>query len=155
MTQENFYTFRDFIEKTNNYLTPSEEDYIEMIYRIYLKTNLPVRVNDLASKLNVKPPSVTKMIKKLYSKNIISFQKYKHIYLSDKGLEIGEFLINRHNTIENFLKILNVDVNLTYETEKIEHTLDDKIVSKINFLVKFFERDEVLLKKFHEFSRNY
>ena len=155
MIQENFYTFRNLIEKTNNHLTPCEEDYIEMIYRINLTTNLPVRVNDLANKLNVKPPSVTKMIKKLNTKNIIEFKKYKHIYLSNKGLEIGKFLINRHNTVEKFLKLLNADVNYTYETEKIEHTLNNEILSKLNFLVKFFESNDILLKKFHDFYRNY
>lgn len=155
MNQNNFYTFSDFIKKTNDDLTPSEEDYIEMIYRIYIKTNSPIRVNDLANKLNVKPPSVTKMIKKLSSKNIILFEKYKQIFLSDKGLEIGKFLINRHNTIENFLKLIKADVNLTYETEKIEHTLNKEILSKISALINFFEKDKILLKKFHEFSNNY
>ena len=107
MNEEKFYTFCYLTKNLDNFLTPSEEDYIEMIYRIYMQTNSPIRVNDLASKLNVKPPSVTKMIKKLSSKNILSFQKFKHIYLSDKGMAIGKFLINRHNIIEKFLKILS------------------------------------------------
>lgn len=155
MTKENFFTFSDFTRNTNNFLTPSEEDYIEMIYRIYLKTNLPIKVNDLANKLNVKPPSVTKMIKKLSLKNIVYFEKYKQIFLKDKGIEIGEFLINRHNIIEKFLKILNSNVNITHETEKIEHTLSEETLNKINILVNFFESNEKILKYFHDFSRNY
>ena len=75
MTEENFYTFNDFTRNINSLLTPSEEDYVEMIYRLYLKTNSPIRVNDLASSLNVKPPSVTKMIRKLSLKHIIYFEK--------------------------------------------------------------------------------
>ena len=153
MIEENFYTFSGFTKNVNNFLTPSEEDYVEMIYRIYLQTNSPVRVNHLATKLNVKPPSVTKMIKKLSLKNIISCEKYKHISLLNKGMEIGEFLINRHNTIEKFLKILNTNVNLIYETEKIEHTLSNETLDKINFLVNFFESNENILKFFHNFSQ--
>lgn len=155
MNEKNFYTFGYLTKNSDNFLTPSEEDYIEMIYRIYIETNSPIRVNDLASKLNVKPPSVTKMIKKLSSKNILSFQKFKHIYLLDKGMAIGKFLINRHNTIEKFLKILNANVNLTYETEKIEHTLSNETLSKINLLIDFFEKDENTLKNFYNFCRNY
>lgn len=155
MTKESFFTFSDFTRNTNNFLTPSEEDYIEMIYRIYLKTNLPIKVNDLANKLNVKPPSVTKMIKKLSLKNIVYFEKYKQIFLKDKGIEIGEFLINRHNIIEKFLKIINSNVNITHETEKIEHTLSEETLNKINILVNFFESNEKILKYFHDFSRNY
>lgn len=155
MIEEKFYTFSDFTRNINNFLTPCEEDYLEMIYRIHLQTNLPIRVNDLANKLNVKPPSVTKMIKKLSNKNIISFEKYKHILLLDKGIELGEFLINRHNTIEKFLKLLDANINLTYETEKIEHTLSNETLNKINILVNFFENNENILKFFHDFSRNY
>lgn len=155
MTEENFFTFSDFTRNTNNFLTPSEEDYIEMIYRIHLKTNLPIKVNDLANKLNVKPPSVTKMIKKLSLKNIVYFEKYKQILLKDKGIEIGKFLINRHNIIEKFLKIINSNVDITYETEKIEHTLSKETLNQLNILVNFFESNENILKYFYEFSRNY
>ncbi len=155
MTEENFYTFNDFTRNINSLLTPSEEDYVEMIYRLYLKTNSPIRVNDLASSLNVKPPSVTKMIRKLSLKHIIYFEKYKQIYLLDKGIQLGKFLIERHNTIEKFLKILNINVNITYETEKIEHTLSNETLNKIIILVDFFERNERILKFFHDFSRRY
>lgn len=153
MVEENFYTFNDFTRNINSFLTPSEEDYVEMIYRLYLKTNSPIRVNNLASNLNVKPPSVTKMIRKLSLKNIIYFEKYKQIYLLDKGIQLGKFLIERHNTIEKFLKILNTNVNLTYETEKIEHTLSNETLNKIIILVNFFEQNGDILKNFHNFSK--
>lgn len=153
MVEENFYTFNDFTRNINSFLTPSEEDYVEMIYRLYLKTNSPIRVNNLASSLNVKPPSVTKMIRKLSLKNIIYFEKYKQIYLLDKGIQLGKFLIERHNTIEKFLKILNTNVNLTYETEKIEHTLSNETLNKIIILVNFFEQNGDILKNFHNFSK--
>ena len=153
MVEEKFYTFTDFTKNEDSFLTPCEEDYMEMIYRIHLKTHLPVKVNHLARELNVKPPSVTKMIKKLCLKNLILFEKYKQILLLDKGLEIGKYLIERHNTIERFLRILNVNVNFVHETEKIEHTLSDETLNKINFLVNFFEHNKNILNFFHDFSR--
>lgn len=155
MIENNFYTFNDFTKSNNNFLTPSEEDYLEMIYRMHIETNLPIKVNDLANKLNVKPPSVTKMIKKLSLKKILYFERYKQILLLEKGFEMGEFLINRHNIIENFLKIINPEINITYETEKIEHTLSEETLKKINALVNFFNKNEKILKCFHDFSRNY
>lgn len=155
MNEEKFYTFNYLTKNLDNLLTPSEEDYIEMIYRIYIETNSPIRVNDLATKLNVKPPSVTKMIKKLSSKNILYFEKFKQIELSNEGIEIGKFLMERHNTIERFLKLLNTTVNLTYETEKIEHTLSNETLSKINLLIGFFENNENFLKNFYNFCRNH
>ena len=67
-----YFTFSEYMK--NNKLTPSEEDYVEMIYRIYLK-NGNVRVKDVASELNIKPASVTKMVKKLDEKGVLEYKK--------------------------------------------------------------------------------
>ena len=72
--REDYYTFNEYMK--NNNLTPSEEDYIEMIYRLTLE-NDKVQVKDISKKLNIKPPSVTKMIKKLDNKEILNYKKYE------------------------------------------------------------------------------
>lgn len=154
MIEEKFFTFSNFTRNSNSWLTPCEEDYIEMMYRIHLKS-LPIKVNDLANKLNVKPPSVTKMMKKLSLKNIIYFERYREIILCNKGIEIGKFLIYRHDTIKKFLEILKANVDVNSETEKIEHTLSRETLEKINNLIVFFERNENVLKFFHDFSQSY
>ncbi len=154
MIEEKFFTFSNLTKDIGSLLTPCEEDYVEMMYRMYLQS-LPIKVNNLANSLNVKPPSVTKMIRKLSLKNIIYFEKYKYITLSNKGLEVGKFLIDRHNTIKKFLEILRVDVDINKETEKIEHTLSNETLSKINSLIIFFENHKNTLKFFHDFSDNY
>ena len=60
----------------NNKLTPSEEDYVEMIYRINLNRG-NVQVKDVANELNIKPASVTKMVKKLNDKDILEYKKIR------------------------------------------------------------------------------
>ena len=55
-------------------LTASEEDYIEMIYRLAQPNKIEIRVNELATSLNIKSSSVTKMIKKLNEKNLIIYR---------------------------------------------------------------------------------
>ena len=66
--KDDYYTFNEYMK--NNNLTPSEEDYIEMIYRLSLEKE-NVKVKDIAHELNIKPPSVTKMIKKLGEKHTV------------------------------------------------------------------------------------
>ena len=51
-----YFTFNEYMK--NNKLTPSEEDYVEMIYRINLNRG-NVQVKDVANELNIKPASVT------------------------------------------------------------------------------------------------
>lgn len=100
---------------------------MEMIYRLSSKTGF-IRVNDLATALNVQPPSVTRMIKKLAEVNLIKYEKYGVIILKNDGLKLGEYLLQRHNLIEKFLKLLNVEDGLLEETEKIEHTICSNVL---------------------------
>ena len=64
--EENFYTTRGYeIQSyTNNLLTSSMEDYLEMIYRGYLADGY-IRLSKLASLLNVKDSSASKMVQKI------------------------------------------------------------------------------------------
>ena len=100
-----YFTFSEYMK--NNKLTPSEEDYVEMIYRIYLK-NGNVKVKDVASELNIKPASVTKMVKKLDEKGVLEYKKYDYIKLTKMGYKLGDTLLKRHNTIYKFLEILGL-----------------------------------------------
>ena len=145
-----YFTFSEYMK--NNKLTPSEEDYVEMIYRIYLK-NQNVQVKDVAVELNIKPASVTKMIKKLDEKGIIEYRKYDYIKLTKTGYKLGETLLKRHNTIYKFLEILGLKNSIHEETEKIEHTINYDTLEKINTLIDFFSSNEEvysLLRNFQE-----
>ena len=90
-----YFTFNEYMK--NNKLTPSEEDYVEMIYRINLNRG-NVQVKDVANELNIKPASVTKMVKKLNDKDILEYKKYDYIKLTEMGYKVGNTLLKRHNT---------------------------------------------------------
>ncbi|WP_455542806.1 metal-dependent transcriptional regulator [Intestinibacter sp.] len=145
-----YFTFNEYMK--NNKLTPSEEDYVEMIYRINLR-NENVQVKDVANELNIKPASVTKMVKKLNEKGILEYKKYNHIKLTQMGYKLGETLLKRHNTIHKFLEILGVEHDVHEETEKMEHTISYYTLEKMEMLIDFFSKYEGiygLLKDFQE-----
>jgi len=148
-----FFTFREYMRKDQELLTPSAEDYMEMIYRLSLKNGF-TRVNDLASALNVQPPSVTKMIQKLAELNLIKYEKYGVIMLQPYGMKVGKALLERHNLIEKFLKVLNINEGLLEETEKIEHTINENILNGIKDLVNFFTDYPEVLVKFNEYRKS-
>ena len=144
---EDYYTFNEYMK--NNNLTPSEEDYIEMIYRLTME-NDKVQVKDISTKLNIKPPSVTKMIKKLDNKKLLNYKKYDNIELTSLGIKVGANLLNRHNTIRKFLEIIGIK-------ESIEHTINVETLIKIEELISFFnENPDVLsrLKNYQEKNKN-
>jgi len=136
MFNNEFHTFKEDMDKP---LTASMEDYIEMIYRLS-KNNGYTRINDLSKSLNIKPSSATKMIQKLADMDYLKYQKYGVIILKNKGYNLGKNLLIRHNTVEEFLKLLKVkDENILYETEKIEHTISDDTLKCIK---RFLDKEK-------------
>ncbi|QVK18659.1 metal-dependent transcriptional regulator [Mycoplasmatota bacterium] len=148
MVKDSFYTFSEYMKE--NALTANEEDYLEMIYRLCQSTKY-TRVNDLSNALHVKPPSVSNMLKKLSNKKLIKHVEYGTIELTIQGEEFGKALLDRHNCVEHFLKILDIKGNLIEEAEKIEHTLSQDTLQAIRKLVVFFEENDEVLKQFNDF----
>lgn len=138
MINNNFRTFSSYIKDYD--ITPNEEDYIEMIYRSYINTNSEsITVKELAKLLNIKAPSVSKMINKLCGKNIVIREKYGLIYLTEIGSIIGHDLLNRHNVLEQFITIIGCTENILETTEKIEHLVDENLLKNIERLIIFLK----------------
>lgn len=151
MNREEYHTFSEYMK--SNSLTPSEEDYIEMIYRISIKEKI-IKLNDISKSLNIKPPSVTKMVKKLDQKNLLIYTKYGDIKLTEIGKIIGKKLLYRHNTVYKFLLIIGVEENIHEETEKIEHTISTETLNKINRLIDYFYDEEDRVDKLRSFKKD-
>lgn len=146
-----FYTFSEYMKKENNSLTASMEDYLEMIYRLSIKTGF-VRLHELANALNVQPPSATKMVQKLAELNLINYEKYGVITLKDTGKAIGKNLIKRHNTIIELLKTLGIEENhLLEETEKIEHTISENTLQCFTNFIEFLKANRDVKKRLSEY----
>lgn len=126
-----FHTVRGYqmLEQSRRLLTPAMEDYLEMIYRHSL-TESYMRINTLSQLLNVRPPSATSMVKKLTDLGMLKYKKYDIIFLSDRGKELGRFLLERHMAIETFLRNLGVVDNQLTDTERIEHIVSDETLGR-------------------------
>ncbi len=148
---EEFYTARGYeISAREKSLTPSMEDYLEMIYRLSQKAGY-TRVNDLAISLNVQPPSVTRMIQKLSDKALLEYEKYGMIHLTEEGKAAGRYFLERHNTLKEFLELLKATDNLQKDVERIEHFISFKTYKVIAALIRFFKDDEELLARFYTY----
>ncbi|CRZ34162.1 DtxR family iron (metal) dependent repressor [Herbinix hemicellulosilytica] len=152
MPDSDFFTFSEYLRKDQEQLSPSAQDYMEMIYR--LSQNLGfTRVNDLAQALNVQPSSVTKMIQKLSEMNLIKYERYGVIMLKEDGIKLGKALLYRHNLIEEFLRLLSITDGILSETEKMEHTISNDILSGLNDLVDFFYENPDVLRQWQLYRK--
>lgn len=148
---EEFYTARGYeIIADDSYLTPSMEDYIEMIYRMSNQQD-SVRVNDLADKLNVQPPSVTKMMKRLRQKKLLNYERYGVISLTDAGKNLGKFYLERHNILKGFLAMLGIQNNIQQHVEQMEHYVNWETLHVIRNFVMFLQDNQQVLKNYQEY----
>lgn len=142
MSDRKFYTVRGYqlLSQNTTDLTPSLEDYMEMIYR-KITTNGYIRVNELAQELNVKPSSVSKMMSKLVSLDMLDYQKYGVIKMTEKGWEVGKYLLWRHNVVSKFFSMLSKDnpEKGFIEAERVEHLLSKETVSKLESIMDLLQ----------------
>ena len=153
--KKDFHTVRGYenINLNKKLLTPSMEDYLEMIYRC-CEENKFIRLNKLAQNLNVRDSSASKMMKKLGELGMIKYEPYGVISLTDEGMVIGRYLLDRHNIIAGFLKNIGVKDEILAETELIEHVISSDTVEKIDRLNEIFSTNEEIVEKFKKFKKN-
>ena len=132
---EGFYTLNGYRrnEKNDDFLTSSMEDYLEMLARIGTEKEV-LRLGDISKSLHVKPSSASKMMLLLKKTGYISFEKYGHISLTQKGVEAGNYLLYRHKVTNEFLCALNGSISELEQTEKIEHFIEKKTVDNLKML---------------------
>ncbi|WP_297428498.1 metal-dependent transcriptional regulator [Clostridium sp.] len=153
--EKNFHTVRGYenINLSRKVLTSAMEDYLEMIYRCSMKDGV-VRLNKIAQMLNVRDSSASKMMKKLGELSFIKYERYGVIILTEEGMNIGKYLLERHNIVKSFLENLGCKEDVLQETELIEHNISSETIENINMLNLFFMNNSEILNKFKEFKEN-
>ena len=133
-----FKTQKRYDIERKNEITFAMEDYIEMIYRKRLKQNL--RIGEIANFLNVNSSSVSKMISKLKKLELVNYEKYKMVSLTQKGLDLGKYLLKRHEVLQRLFLIINKNkVNLE-QIEQIEHFFDKETILNIEEFLKEYKK---------------
>lgn len=146
-----FHTVRGYQLKKQNEgkLTPALEDYLEMTYRLCLEGHY-TRINKLSERLNVRPPSASKMISRLMKLGYLEYDSLDSIMLTEEGRKAGAYLLERHNIIERFLSLVG-SANPLEETELVEHMLCTCTVLKIQALLEFFAQNPDIEKQLESF----
>jgi DtxR family Mn-dependent transcriptional regulator len=113
------------------------EDYLEAIFNLD-KEKRVVRVRDIAKKLGVRMPTVTSMLKTLNKRELIDYEKYEYLELTEKGKAVGKEIHRRHCVLRTFLTdILNIDTKIADEEAcMMEHAVS---ASTLDRLVAFME----------------
>lgn len=138
MENNEFRTLKGYQIKNNKQITGAMEDYLEMICR-YSEKDGYARINHLAEKLNVKPSSASKMVAHLKELDLVDYEKYGVVTLTEKGRKLGDYLLYRHDTLHKFLCLLNHTADELEQVEQIEHFFDEKTIRNLEQLNKQLE----------------
>jgi DtxR family Mn-dependent transcriptional regulator len=114
------------------------EDYLEAIYNLG-KENRIARVKDIAVRLAVTMPTVTRMLKTLHAKGLVKYEKYEYAELTKIGACVGQQVRRRHRTLLTFLtEILKIEFMLADEEAcKMEHALSTATLDRLGDLMAF------------------
>ena len=122
--------------KADGHATFRMEDYLEAIYELIDQKGYATSV-DLAECLNVSQPSVTKMMRRLDRTELIDYEKYRGIRLTEKGIKLAKSIHERHGIVSEFLRKIGVDENIANrDAEEIEHHIHPETLRKLQDLLE-------------------
>ena len=139
------------LEHETRMLSPAMEDYLETVYRQSGEDG-SIRITALAEQLKVKVSSSSKTAWRLGKLGMLKFGKSGTVMLTQRGREIGQFLLARHGAIEEFLRFLSGGQDVRTQTELIEHGIDAGTAENLRKLCQFFTGNRRIAEKFREYQ---
>lgn len=122
-------------------ITENESRYLKLIYREQRETNGKIKTTTIAEHFGVRPASVTEVLKNLADKELLIYNPYRGVELTNEGAESAREQLRKHRILE----VLFVNY-LGYSAEKAcEEALDlDYHTSKnlINSICRNFDHPE-------------
>ena len=120
-------------------MTRSEENYLKTIYHLGGSESLSVSTNAIAAQMETKPSSVTDMAKKLAEKNLVHYQKYQGVHLTEQGIKTALTIIRKHRLWEVFLfEKLDFNWDEVHEVaEQLEHIKSEQLIDRLDALLDY------------------
>lgn len=113
-------------------LTPAVEEYLEAIYKM-LQSDEPLIAARLAERMEVSPPTVADMLKRLQEGGLVKVSRQDGITLTAKGTEAAETLVRRHRLAERLLTdVLGLSWDEVHdEACRLEHAISGPVEEKL------------------------
>ena len=113
-------------------LTRSVEDYLKAIYRLSSQGGFAA-TSDIAQLLDVAPPSVSGMVKRLSEAGLIEHVPYRGVQLTAQGRRAALTMLRRHRILEVYLtERLGYDWDSVHqEAERLEHAVSDLLIERM------------------------
>ncbi len=126
-------------------ITQAEENYLKALYHVIQGTEAKKEAgtNALAAYLNIKPATVSEMLKKLKEKDLLHYQRYGKISLTKSGERLAIEVVRKHRLWECFLyEKLGFGWEEVHEVaEQLEHIQSAKLMDCLDKFLGYPEID--------------
>jgi len=114
-------------------ITENEARYLMLIYRRQIEESSEVSTTGMAKLLNVKPATVTEVIRNLSKKNLLKHRPYRGVELTKRGIKEARKLLRKHRILELlFVDFLKYDVRKScIEASKIDYHASMSLINDI------------------------
>ncbi len=110
----------------------STEDYLKAIYRLESHGG-PAQTSAIAEALDIAPPSVSGMVKRLSESGLLEHVPYRGVQLTRAGRRAALRMVRRHRILETYLTSkLGYDWDSVHEeAERLEHAVSDELIERM------------------------
>ncbi len=113
-------------------LSRSVEDYLKAIYQLSADGQ-PASTSQIAELLDVAPPSVSGMIKRLSEQGLLDHARYRGVGLTPAGRRAALRMVRRHRILEAYLvdRLGYTWDSVHEEAETLEHAVSDRLIERM------------------------
>lgn len=125
-------------------LSIAQEDYLETIYKLSLEHET-VRVTDVAERLGVRRPPVTRAVHNLERLGLVERDERREIVLTPRARRLAQALVHRHADLLFFLtEVLGMDESTAEaDTCQMEHGVSPQTAQRLHeFLEEYTQLDD-------------
>ncbi|HLX32294.1 MAG TPA: metal-dependent transcriptional regulator [Gaiellaceae bacterium] len=122
--------------------TVAVQDYAKAIYTLEARDG-SASTNELAALLEVRPGSVSGMLRKLSSLGLVEHERYRGVRLTERGRRVALEVIRHHRLLELYLaETLGLDVDDVHdEADRLEHVISEELEARIDRALGFPTHD--------------
>ncbi|MFT6167094.1 MAG: DtxR family Mn-dependent transcriptional regulator [Vicingaceae bacterium] len=117
----------------------TEENYLKAIYTLINSADKKASTNEIAKRMETKASSVTDMLKRLNEKQLVDYERYKTVQITEKGKQVAISIIRKHRLWEYFLvESLNFGWDEVHDiAEQLEHIESVELTNKLDEFLGF------------------
>ena len=110
------------------------ENFVKAIYNNNNHDIKNTKPGNIAKKLGISNAAATDMAKKLAAKDLLNYEKYQELQLTEKGTKMALNVVRKHRLWEAFLfKMFDMSLHdIHREAELLEHQTSDLLADKIS-----------------------